>query len=349
MNISRYPDLAVELENRIFSGVYQKKLPTYLELQKEFSAAPATLRNALKLLENRKLLLSDSNHRRGLIINNRVRARKRAKIALVTRTKSSLPELDILEQRCIDDGFATERVLYDAPLHFGCPRQFMNGKFAGAIFLLSSITVEIALYMKQLNIPFAAANYLPVSSEMDMVEWDHGKCWEMVVAALKEKNYRDVMLIFPGGIENYFSYQSSIWQKIIKKYDMHSQPMVNRIASDRNLSIRENLLRFFHYLQKSGSWPEALLIWNGGNAEIIDIIYNKYKAPENMLVILPGGYEIDSGFPQVFRVRVMDYTNLFAAAYRSLRRRMIAPDSPYTCELLPYGSGSCLDFPYNNK
>ena len=127
---------------------------------------------------------------------------------------------------------------------------------------------------------------------------------------------------------------------------MHSLPMINRIAPDRNLSIRENLLRFLHYLQKTDSWPEALLIWNGGNADIIDMIYNKYKAPENMLVILPGGYEIDSGFPQVFKVNVMDYTNLFAAAYRSLRRRMIAPESPYTCELLPYGSGSCLDFPY---
>ena len=347
MSVCKYPDLVVELENRIYSNFYSDRLPPYISLQQEFSVAPATINRALNTLMTRKLISSDpGNRRRGIRINNRVRSRKRGIIAFVLRSDMRSTALQILENRCREDGFDVEYVVFNSPLHFGQPEEIFFKRFSGVIFLFSSITVELALCMKHLQIPFAAANFLPMGIEMDMVEWNHESCWKKVIAELKEKNYHNLLLAFPGAIENYFSYQMNVWQKLIKENDL--QTLNGKIPPpDRSVSNSENLRRLFKYLHKKNVFPEALLIWNGGFNELIAELRREFKPPEKMLIILPWRWE-NQHTRQVFSEEDnSDYTRLFLKTYQLLRRRMAVPDIPYNNCFLQYDTPVKYDFPHN--
>lgn len=351
MSAARYTELGVLLEDRIYFREYSDKLPAQRDLQKEFSAAPATVSRAIQLLERGKLLLpGGATPRCGMRINKYVRSRKRGVIALVTRTTSLLPAMDWLENRCRKDGFEVERVVFDAPLHFGHPEPRFFKRFTGVIFLLSSITVELALYLKELKIPFVAANYLPMMLQMDMVEWDHEACWEKIIIELKKKNYRKVELTFPGLIENYFSFQTKLYLKILRRNNMSIPSMDKQLVPDRNLSNSQNLQQIFKYFSKKNNFPEALMIWNGGVLDLLEELCDKYHAPEDMLMIIPvESIEPIDSKRRIFQVKSGDYQRLFLAAYRNLRQRMLAPDMAYKHEFVPYAQDVEYDFPYNKN
>ncbi len=345
MSICKYPDLVVELENRIYSNFYTSKLPPYSVLQQEFSLAPATVKRALDRLLEHKLISTDSlNRRRGIHINNRVRTRKRGIIAIVLRTDIRHSALLTLEKHCRADGFEVEYVIYNSPLHFGQVEEMFFKRFAGVIFLFSSIAVELALCLKHLKIPFSAANYLPMGIEMDMVEWNHENCWKQIITELKEKNYHNLLLAFPGMLENYFSYQMNIWQKLIKEHGL--QTINNKIPSpDRSISNSENIRRLFKYLHKKNAYPEALLIWNSGFKELIDELRKEFNPPDDMLIILPWRWENKYACRLFSEEDNSDYERLFLKAYHLLRLRMAVPTIPYSSCFLNYEIPEKYDFP----
>ncbi len=261
MSNPRYTAIAAELKSRILRRVYRRVLPSLRTLAEEFGCARQTAGNAVALLCRDRLALAAP--RSGIRVMP-PRRRQGPLIGLVSQDSPKLllgnTDVQKLMARAAEDGFRME--LLSFPERYFSPelgRRF-GRRFAGLIFVYSTLTVETAYWLTAHNVPFVSGNRLPLLPALNYVEHDNERALRGLALRLLERGYRRIGLFFPGALENYSDLSMALWHRIKSEY--HLPPLaVDRFRVDWSLSPELKLRHLERFLRHGEDIPEAMIFW----------------------------------------------------------------------------------------
>ncbi len=253
---------AAEIAGRIVRREYRKTLPSVRELAAALPCAARTAETAVRLLAAAgRVELRDRATAR---IPTPHRARH--KLALVvtpgTVQGAGRTATDALAARAAADGFDLELIPYAARHFSPRPERIFSRRYAGFIFIFSTLTPDIAVFLSARNRVFVSGNRLVGMPGLNCVEHDNEAALRTLVTTLYEKGYRKIGLFFPGALESYGDWSRRIWRKIKREFELEELP-IDRFRVDWALPNELKLRRLERFLDTSTSQlPEAVICWN---------------------------------------------------------------------------------------
>lgn len=328
MSVSKYPGLSALLVQRIVRGDYRDRLPTTRDLALEFKVSRQTVTLALRPLIVCGLLSSSGS--RGMLI----------------KRGENLPVLRVMVVSSGDDALVAgdaslasllSRMRLDglqASLHGVLPdyssQESLRGLLmtaSGVLFTNSALTVDTASHLDKLNIPFVSCNRLPAFPRLHTVETN----WSGAIRGLAEKivaaGFTRLGLFFHGRLKGYNAMIRKEWQRIKETLAIPSLPC-DEIALNYRTATVTNLRRFLTVLKESGEYPEVLLMWNGVDKQVVDLLYHSdASVPQTCQII--GCAKQGVEYPPELGVfhEGESYQKTLFAAYTALWEVMLAPTS----------------------
>ncbi|MBO4630976.1 MAG: GntR family transcriptional regulator [Lentisphaeria bacterium] len=324
MSISKYPNLAATLEQRIHAGIYRKKLPTVRELAAEFHICKQTVTLALRPLIQRGLLKTSG--RQGIHVVPQTRMP--GLIGIVFAGDMMIFENDIklqqLQERIHQDGFESSLIGITDWISSRNVCKMLGEQFSGIIFTNSTLTYEIAEYLDQRKIPFVSCNSLPVYPNINYVETRWRSSLRQIVNDFRQLGFRKQALFFHGRLEGYNTAIRKEWRKIKSEFEL-PRGEYDRIRLDYRSSTYDNLNRYLEILHKKKDYPELLICWTGlGEREIELLTAGKFRLPAATRIT---GYQ-KNGTQYPDQITAFSdgesYAKVLQAAYEALREVILA-------------------------
>ena len=328
MSVSKYPGLSALLVQRIVRGDYRDRLPTTRDLALEFKVSRQTVTLALRPLIVRGLLSPSGS--RGMLIKHgenlsvlRVMVVSSGDDALVAGDAS----LASLLSRMRLDGLqaSLHGVLPDYSSQESLRRLLMTA--SGVLFTNSALTVDIATHLDKFNIPFVSCNRLPAFPRLHTVETN----WSGAIRGLAEKivaaGFTRLGLFFHGRLKGYNAMIRKEWQRIKETLAIPSLPC-DEIALSYRTAMTTNFRRLLSALKESEEYPEVLLVWNGIDKQVVDLLYHSdVSVPQTCQII--GCAKQGVEYPPELGVfhEGESYQKTLFAAYTALWEVMLAPTS----------------------
>ena len=156
---ARYIELSDQIEKGIKSGLWKIRLPGVIKLSKELKADPATISKAFKLLSDRGLVTIQGT--KGTYITQPGQ-KTRHKIIGVVGIRTDMPsrhgELFPMEEAAAACGYRIVGVAHSNTLFIDNMELLLQFPVDGYIFMYSSLTFNIAAFLREKGIPFVSCN-----------------------------------------------------------------------------------------------------------------------------------------------------------------------------------------------
>lgn len=261
MSNPRYTAVAAELKSRIIRRVCRRALPSVRDLAGEFGCARQTVGNAVNLLCRDGLVRPVP--RSGI----RIVPPRRRRLSVIGLVAQDAPQslLDSADVRNLladarPDGFLIEPVRFSERYFSPELAQRFGRRFAGLIFIYSTLTVEVANWLAERRTPFISGNRIPALPGINYVEHDNESALRSLARQLHERGYRRIGLFFPGALESYSELSMALWHRIKTEYGL--PPLaVDRFRVDWSLSPELKLRHLERFLRQSRELPEAMIFW----------------------------------------------------------------------------------------
>jgi DNA-binding LacI/PurR family transcriptional regulator len=170
---ARYKDISENIKNGIRDGRWQDRLPGVFKLAKEFSADPATISKAVRLLEQQGLVTI--NGRRGTFITSTQERTKHKVIAVVGVSSDGTyqhPDLTDIQEVCLRHGYQALAISHNDQLLTSNPEVLSMLPVDGLIFMYSTLTKEVISSLRNSGMPFVSANKITDFTGLNWVDFD---------------------------------------------------------------------------------------------------------------------------------------------------------------------------------
>ncbi len=325
MNQNKYRQLSATLEDRIHNGEFDYTIPSTRSLAFEYGVSKQTVTNALKPLIESGLL--KSGRRRGMYINYSRKSQGLIGTVYYGRI-DGVPEDTWLGpglKQMKSDGYET--VLINMPQRRLTPyiSKLFSNNFAGLIFIHSTLTEEIAVYLDRKNVPFISCNKQPINSSVNYVEYDHEYIFDKILGGLKEKGYRYPALFFYSQLDGFCDMIQRCWRSRKQKHDLTWEKFDHFIAGSlSNWDVASS--RYLDFLAKCPTLPDAVVYWGtmGASKEFYTLANSKLPNEILWLHIKNQSSDPPGNF---IGLEEFDSSPLYLEAYRLLRQLILVPDS----------------------
>ncbi|OGV55654.1 MAG: hypothetical protein A2017_02965 [Lentisphaerae bacterium GWF2_44_16] len=156
---TRYIDLSEKIEKGIKDGLWKERLPGVIKLGRELNADPATLSKAFRVLEDKGLVTIQG--KKGTFITQPGKGVKHKVIGIIgirTDRPTYSEELMAMEKAAEANDYRVMGIAHKNDLFVNDLSLFLKLPVDGYIFMYSSLTFEIAAFLKQHGIPFVSCN-----------------------------------------------------------------------------------------------------------------------------------------------------------------------------------------------
>lgn len=156
---TKYIELSEKIAEGIKKGLWQERLPGVIKLSKELNADPATISKAFKVLADKGLVTI--NGKKGTFITkpgSRVRHNVIGIIGIDTTSEQLTGELRAMEENAASKGFSIIGIAHNNQLFVNAPDLLMKFPVDGYVFMYSTLTFELAAFLRNKGIPFVSCN-----------------------------------------------------------------------------------------------------------------------------------------------------------------------------------------------
>lgn len=284
MSTARYPAITAEILRRIRSGVYVDRIPSTRALAKEFKSAKQTITNALRPLLESGVIKAKVPE--GLVPVVTVKAAERPRIGVVCQAReenmlrSTL--FKVIRKLLDEGGYELELMCFPDGLPALNPERVFKGEFAGVIFRDSLISLELAEYFAQRNVPVVSCNLMPLIPALNYVEIDVFAVYRELADHLIKCNYRKVSWFFASQLESYGVFARRSWRRIQQEKALTRFPGDVKVVHQRPSKAGYAFTEFLLKLHRSRNKPEVVICSLGQPEKYLE------KLEEEIPDFLPG-------------------------------------------------------------
>lgn len=171
---TKYIELSEKIAEGIRNGLWQERLPGVIKLSKELKADPATISKAFKVLADKGLVTI--NGKKGTYITQPGQKAKHKVIGIIgiqkDNTQLHSDEFSEIEKSAEKNGYRVIGIAHSNKLFADDMNLLLQFPVDGYIFMYSSLTFEIAAFLKQKGVKFVAANKPVGISGVNWVDFD---------------------------------------------------------------------------------------------------------------------------------------------------------------------------------
>ena len=270
---AKAPYITQTIERRVRRGIYTTQIPSTRHLCEEFGVARQTMTDALKVLVQSGTLVSC--RRNGLVIDRR--NLKHGTILLIS--DAPLNHTEALEKAVGQDRLRFQTASARNQQEFD--RVFPEDGL-GAIFVNSSLTVELAESCARRQIPFVSCNQMPGYRHINWVDFDNYQALKELFRKLTDAGYRRIGALFSGRMENYNDMFRRNLLRLKRElqlpHESYDDIVVFWQTSPMNI-IKKSL----DYYQRKQNYPDVLCCFMSPSAEQIE---EMLRLPHKMLLVV---------------------------------------------------------------
>jgi len=192
---ARYKDISSQIAEGIKNCLWKDRLPGVVKLSKELKANPATIVKALKLLADKGLVTIQGT--KGTFItqpNNRARRKVIGVVGLPNRAFHA-GELASMEERAAAADYRLIGISHNDDFFTRNPGRFLEFPVDGYIFMYSTLTMEIAAFLREKGISFASCNNPVGIPGVNWVDFDSEGNFEKALRHLISLGHKSIAYI----------------------------------------------------------------------------------------------------------------------------------------------------------
>ena len=248
---TRYINLSEEIEKRIKEGHWKGRLPGVLRLSMELNAGPATVSKAFKILAEKGLVTIDG--KKGTFITQPGKGVKHKVIGVIginSEHPNCFEELSAMEKTADANGYRVMGIAHKNDLFINDLSLFLKLPVDGYIFMYSSLTFEIAAFLKQNGIPFVSCNRPVGLPGVNWVDFDSEGDLEKALCYFISLGHERIAYIeFYNPNYNYAERILNTYRKVLSE---------TGITFDKSLFISDDQYRYYNiygedYLRAHGA------------------------------------------------------------------------------------------------
>jgi len=343
---TRYIDLSEEIARSIRAGVWTERLPGVIKLGKVLKADPATVLKALKVLEDKSLVTISG--KKGTFITPPGEKPKHRVIGLIgiptDAAQNYSTEFRAIEKNATKSGYRVVGISHNNELFVNDMDLLLQFPVDGYIFMYSSLTPEIAAFLKRKGMKFVACNNPVGIPGTNWVDIDSESVFRCGFEYLIKQGHRKIAYLeFFNPNYNYSGRIRSVCKEI---------SMANGLAFNESLFISKNVGPYYKahgesYLYTFGfectkklltgpERPTAIIAINRQMGSGVRDALKKYdlRVPEDISIIIYFGQNEKEDF---FSSVALDYErragiatdilmNLIENNSEDIRQELIIPD-----------------------
>jgi len=193
---AKYKDFAVEIEKAILCGRWQGRLPGMIKLSKELKANPATISKAFKLLAAKGILMIDGT--KGTYITRpdaRTRHNVIGAVGIGPDLNTRSDEWSAMEAEAERGGYRLIGIAHNSKIFVDDMDLLLQFPVDGYIFMYSSLTLEIAAFLRQKGVRFVACSKTVGIPDADYVDFDSERIFETGMRHLLDLEHRRIAYV----------------------------------------------------------------------------------------------------------------------------------------------------------
>lgn len=272
---TKYIDLSVSIEKGIKDGLWKERLPSVRQLSKELDADPATISKAFKFLSEKGIVTIQGN--KGTYITQPGKGTKHKVIGLVgikTDHPIHFEEFSIMEKTASENDYEIIGIAHKNDLFINNPGLLLKFPVDGYIFMYSSLTFEIAAFLRTNGVPFVSCNRPVGIPGVSWVDFDSEGSFEKSMRYLIGLGHKRIayMEIYNPRY-NYTERMLATYKKVLSG---------NGITFDKSLFISEEKGRYSIY------GDDYLKMHNAYGIYCAEMIIKIKEKPTAALITYPG-------------------------------------------------------------
>jgi len=191
----KYIELSEKIAIKIQTGEWKGRMPGVIKLSRELNVNPATVAKAFKILEKKGILSIDGT--RGSFINNPKPRPQYKMIGVIGISDSPIyaEEWHAMEAATAKAGYRIIGIAHNNELFVNDMEILLRFPVDGFIFLYSSLTYEIATFLRKHNIMFVACSNTVGIPDVNFVDFDPENIFEKSLRHLIDRNHRRITYI----------------------------------------------------------------------------------------------------------------------------------------------------------
>lgn len=309
---AKYIDLSEKIAEKIRNGEWKERMPGVIKLSKELNVNPATVAKAFKVLADKGLLTIDGT--KGTFITQPGRRVKYKLIGVVglSERDAHSDEWQIMERAAQKVGYRIIGISHNNELFAKDIGLLLQFPVDGYIFLYSSMTAEIAEFLRKNGISFVACSNTVGIPGVNYVDFDPENIFEKSLRYMLELGHRRIAYIeFNSRKYKYSERILEVYKKVLAEFNVPFDSALF-ISMDKTSYVDKCGFEAAYYYghdcadiirkEKPGA---AILSMNHMGKGLIDgLKKHKIKCPEDISIIV---YGPKNGAEEFFTHIQLDY------------------------------------------